>query len=103
MRLASSTHEELQKYVPVPFPQSKRLSKISIPRWAIGYFWHKIGTLAKFYAIAFVADAEYQREHNFGLAKNPKIGREAVKIILDGIWVAAKTAQSFLLPYFLVS
>lgn len=100
---ASLTHEEFGRDLSSPLSQSRKLSILSIPRRVAGYIWHKIGTMTKFYALAFIADAEYQRELNLSLAKNPKVVREVARIILDGIWVTSKTAQSLLLPCFLVS
>lgn len=96
---SSLAHEEVKKYLPTPLSRSM----MSMPRRTASYIWHKIGTMAKFFAVAFVADAEYQRELNCSLDRNPKVVVEIVRVILNGIWVAAKATQSLLLPFFLVS
>lgn len=72
-------------------------------RVSLGTVYHYLGTLCKFFSIAFVADPEYQREvtHAFPRASHP--GNYIVRSILLGIWLWSKRVQQFLLPFFLVS
>jgi hypothetical protein len=72
-------------------------------RVTLGIVYHYLGTLCKFFSIAFVADPEYQREvtHTFPRARHP--GNLIVRIVLLGIWFWSKSVQRFLLPVFLVS
>jgi len=68
----------------------------------LGFAYHYLGMLCKFFSIAFVADPEYQREvtHTFPGARHP--GNFIVKSVLLGIWLWSKSVQRLLLPVFLV-
>lgn len=100
---APSTLEESKTTSPTPFSPAKKPSLVSALRTAVGYIWHAIGTMVKFFVVALVADVEYQRELHWSLADSPRFIRGIVKVILDGAWVVAKTTQEILLPFFLVS
>jgi hypothetical protein len=73
------------------------------PRQIFSYVYHKTGTACKFFTVAFVADAEYQREPNFVLSNSPKIVATITMFLLSCIWVFSKSIQRLLLPWFLVS
>lgn len=77
------------------------LSKI--PRQLSSYIYHKIGTACKFFAVAFVADAEYQRELDCVLSDCPVIIAKVTIFFLCSIWIFCKSIQRLLLPIFLVS
>lgn len=79
----------------------RRQTAYSIPYRAAGFIWHNAGKILKFFATAFIADAEYQRELNCTTAGYPTFVRASAKFVLNGLWVSSKTMQSFLLPYFL--
>ncbi|KFZ18278.1 hypothetical protein V502_04173 [Pseudogymnoascus sp. VKM F-4520 (FW-2644)] len=96
-----STLEESKTTSPTPFSPAKKPSLVSALRTAVGYIWHATGTMVKFFAVALVADVEYQRELHWSLADSPRFIRGIVKVILDGAWVVAKTTQEILLPFFL--
>jgi hypothetical protein len=72
-------------------------------RVSLGIVYHYLGTLCKFFSIAFVADPEYQREvtHTFPGARHP--GNFIVRCVLLATWLWSKSVQQFLLPIFLVS
>ena len=74
-----------------------------VPRQILGYVYHKTGTACKFFTVAFVADAEYQRELDFVLSNSPKIVATIMMFLLCCIWVFSKSIQRLLLPWFLVS
>jgi hypothetical protein len=68
-----------------------------------GIVYHGAGTLCKFFSVAFVADPEYQRELNWTFARGPPIFQSIARIILNGIWILAKSCQEILLPLFMVT
>lgn len=68
-----------------------------------GIIFHGAGTLCKFVAVAFVADPEYQRELNCTFSTAPRILQILTRVILNGIWILAKSFQNLLLPIFMVS
>jgi hypothetical protein len=68
-----------------------------------GIIFHGAGTLCKFFAVAFVADPEYQRELNWTFSAGPRILQIITRVILNGIWILAKSFQNLLLPIFMVS
>ncbi|RFU27099.1 hypothetical protein B7463_g9236, partial [Scytalidium lignicola] len=85
------------------------LNHTSIPQYSLydkilhysETIYHFIGSMCKFFSIAFVADPEYQRELNCALSGTNKIIAPAAKYIDLIIWMWAKTIQNFLLPVFL--
>jgi hypothetical protein len=74
-----------------------------LPRQLFGYIYHKTGTACKFFAVAFVADAEYQRELDCVLSDSPNTVARITIFLLSCIWVFSKNIQRLLLPWFLVS
>jgi len=84
---------------------------ISPPKYTIydrvlgysGSFYHYLGTLCKFFSIAFVADPEYQREVRCTFPSDTNIGNSIARFILLSVWTWAKTIQQLLLPLILVS
>jgi hypothetical protein len=75
----------------------------SITHYTVGFIYHQLGTVMKFFAIAFVADAEYQRELNCILVRWPRPLQMVLRILLNSLWNMAKAAHGILLPFFLVS
>lgn len=75
----------------------------NIPGQILGHIYHKVGVMCKFFAVAFVADAEFQRELECILSGSPKIVASIVIFFLSAIWVYSKSIQNLLLPWFLVS
>lgn len=80
-----------------------KLSISGAARQIFGYVYHKAGTACKFFTVAFVADAEYQRELDCVLSNSPKIVATIMMFLLSCIWVFSKSIQRLLLPWFLVS
>ena len=67
-----------------------------------GIVYHYVGTLSKFFSIAFVADPEYQREVNYTFPKNSHIVNSVCRRGLIAIWLWSKVIQQILLPFFMV-
>jgi hypothetical protein len=55
----------------------------------------------KLLAVAFVADAEFQREIDYVLRLSPKIIRVMILFCVTGVWIYAKALQGLLMPLFL--
>jgi hypothetical protein len=68
-----------------------------------GMVYHHIGTLCKFFSVAFVADPEYQREVRCTFPDSSHVGNSITRGILLLIWSWSKAIQKFLLPTFMVS
>lgn len=111
----TSSDERKEHYVQnstvsIRAPQRHKFSKqqywqshfLSIVRHALGYMYHNVGTMMKFFAIALVADAEFQRELNCVTSKWPKGIQMILRIVLNSIWKISKAAHMALLPFFLV-
>lgn len=84
-------------------PISAKRQFTNIPGQVLGYIYHKVGVMCKFFAVAFVADPEFQRELDCILSGSPKIVASMVTFFLSAIWVYSKSIQNLLLPWFLVS
>lgn len=67
-----------------------------------GIPYHFLGSLFKFFSIAFVADPEYQRELSCVLSGVNNIVASTAKYTYLTIWKWAKAFQNSLLPAFLV-
>ena len=63
--------------------------------------YHTTGVCLKLLAVAFVADAEFQREIDYVLRSSPKIIRVMVLFCVTGVWKYAKALQGLLMPLFL--
>jgi len=68
-----------------------------------GIAYHHVGTLCKFFSIAFVADPEYQREVRCTFPDSSHLGNSITRGILLLIWSWSKAIQRLLLPTFMVS
>jgi hypothetical protein len=82
---------------------SKKRSFSTMLHQLFGYVYHRIGTGCKFFIVAFVADAEYQRELDYIVSGSPMITTKILVYFLNSIWILSKTIQRLLLPFFLVS
>lgn len=78
-------------------------SIFKVTRQLSSYVYHKAGTVCKFFAVAFVADADYHRELDCVLSDSPNIVAITMIFFLSCIWVFSKNIQRLLLPWFLVS
>lgn len=68
-----------------------------------GAVYHYLGTLCKFFSIAFVADPEYQREVRCTFpSSKTNVVHSATQFFLLSVWAWAKAIQRLLLPFFLV-
>jgi hypothetical protein len=67
-----------------------------------GFFYHRAGIFSKFFAVAFAADPEYQREVNWTFSDKSQVIQRLSTAIFIGIWMWAKSFQRALLPAFLV-
>ena len=67
-----------------------------------GFLYHHAGMFSKFFAVAFAADPEYQREVNWTFSDNSKVIQRLSTAIFIGIWMWAKSFQRLFLPVFLV-
>jgi hypothetical protein len=102
MAVTTFTENTAQKEdLPKLLPHRTRAPWSTLPRQGAGYVWHKIGKIAKFFAVAFVADPEYQRELNCAMAKYPRFLSALIKLGFNGMWVLSKAIQSLFLPFFL--
>ncbi|KAH8802484.1 glycosyl transferase [Xylogone sp. PMI_703] len=63
--------------------------------------YHFVGSMCKFFCIAFVADPEYQRELNCALSGTSTMIRSITRCIDLAIWMWSKTIQKLFLPLFL--
>ena len=66
-------------------------------------FYHGAGIFFKFFAVAFAADPEYQREVKWTFSDKLSVIQYLSTAIFIGIWMWAKFFQRILLPAFLVS
>lgn len=55
-----------------------------------GNIYHGLGTMAKFFFVAFVADPEYQRELKWTISNTPRLLKATSRVILNGIWILSK-------------
>jgi hypothetical protein len=67
----------------------------------IAKFYHSLGIWLKFAVIAPIADVEYQRELNCVLNRSNRFTRRPIRYLYTGLWIYARSVQSFILPWFL--
>lgn len=70
-------------------------------RIPVAYVYHAIGTWAKFFILACMADPEYQRELNGALIRTPRFLAKPATFVLTGLWIYSRVAMSLALPFFL--
>ncbi len=70
-------------------------------RLPLAYIYHTLGTCAKFFILASMADSEYQRELNAALIRKPRILAAPATFLLTGLWIFSRAAMSIVLPIFL--
>lgn len=81
------------------FTARKVLQSLKVPFSAI---YHSLGICLKLFAIAFVAEPEFQRELNYALHRNPKIIRNVTLFFATGVWKYTRAIQTIVMPIFLL-
>jgi hypothetical protein len=70
-------------------------------RIPLAYIYHSIGTWAKFFILACMADPEFQRELNGAVVRTPRVIAKPMTFLLTGLWIYSRATMSIVLPFFL--
>ncbi|TVY84657.1 hypothetical protein LSUE1_G001270 [Lachnellula suecica] len=84
-----------------PAPKLTTRNVLRISKLPLSFVYHNIGVCLKLFAIAFVAEPEFQRELSCALESSPKAVRSIVFFVASGIWGYTKLLQSLVMPIFL--
>jgi hypothetical protein len=64
--------------------------------------YHNLGVCLKLFAIAFVAEPEFQRELDYALHSTPIIIQHIILFLATGVWKYTKFLQNIVMPIFLL-
>ncbi|KAH9222558.1 glycosyltransferase family 4 protein [Leptodontidium sp. 2 PMI_412] len=81
------------------FTARKFLRSLKVPFSAS---YHNLGVWLKLFAIAFVAEPEFQRELDCALKTYPRFPRGAILFFVTGVWKYTKFLQDLVMPLFLL-
>ncbi|EKD21030.1 glycosyl transferase [Drepanopeziza brunnea f. sp. 'multigermtubi' MB_m1] len=68
---------------------------------SIASIYHGVGIWLKFFIVSLIADPEFHRELKFTLGRKSQLFATVVTSFLSVIWMTARIAQHWLLPWFL--
>ena len=81
------------------FTMKKIGRSLKVPFSAV---YHNLGVCLKLFAIAFVAEPEFQRELDYALHSTPMIIRHIILFLATGVWKYTKFLHTMVMPIFLL-